>query len=322
MEVSVRATLIGLLLGFLAGLALNVTVVSVSTPGSAQQFGSSLTEVTRSRTPIAQLAPASSKFNVVKLYVGSAKEQLPERKRPQSQCGQDWSVLTLSGCKSQGYFVDIASNDARKLSNTWFLEKFGNWGGVCIEANAEYMYGYSGRQCSLYVAAVGTPVDSVAEFVFRGVYGGIVGDEMRNKQARPDQVHKLPLAALSDILMDAGAPAVIDYLSLDVEGAETLVMTDFPYGKYTFKIITVELPQPELRRQFQRNGYRMLFEDSIDETWLHAASWPNFEDVRGLFRDENRFTGASCLAEAGVPQPPPKRACQRKQNAKRRNNGG
>ena len=51
---------------------------------------------------------------------------------------------------------------------------------------------------------------------------------------------------LEKILDENNAPEVIDYFSLDVEGAETEILRNFNFNKYTFLCLTVERPTPEL----------------------------------------------------------------------------
>ena len=50
---------------------------------------------------------------------------------------------------------------------------------------------------------------------------------------------------------DLRAPTHIDYLSLDVEGAETVAMSTVlpPNGKYSFGVISIERPQKDLKDQ-------------------------------------------------------------------------
>ncbi len=54
---------------------------------------------------------------------------------------------------------------------------------------------------------------------------------------------------MARLLDDFGAPAVIDYLSLDIEGAEWYAFSTFPWHRYVFLTITVERPATELRNK-------------------------------------------------------------------------
>ena len=60
---------------------------------------------------------------------------------------------------------------------------------------------------------------------------------------------------LEHLLRVHGAPKVIDYLSLDVEGAEESVMRDFPFGDFTFHAVTIERPNANLMALLEKNGY-------------------------------------------------------------------
>ena len=50
------------------------------------------------------------------------------------------------------------------------------------------------------------------------------------------------------------APSVMEYLSLDIEGAEFFVMQHFPFDKYKFLTLTVERPK-QLRKLLEDNNY-------------------------------------------------------------------
>ena len=60
-----------------------------------------------------------------------------------AQVHQDEIVLDLIG--ENGFFLDLAANDAKEYSNTLALEKHG-WNGVCVEPNPGYWYGLSHRK--------------------------------------------------------------------------------------------------------------------------------------------------------------------------------
>ena len=97
---------------------------------------------------------------------------------------------------------------------------------------------------------------------FRGVYGGIVGkiqEKLANRKKEPDAPPETRFTApLVDVLRKFNVPKVIDYLSLDVEGAEFLIMNNFPFSDYTIKLLTVERPHQNLRELLERNEYVFL----------------------------------------------------------------
>jgi len=92
--------------------------------------------------------------------------------REYQQANQDSIVLDMLG--PDGYFIDLAANDAIDLANTLALERKG-WRGLCVEPNPAYWYGLSHRKCSV-VGAIkgGTKIEKV-QVQFEVVLGGIVG---------------------------------------------------------------------------------------------------------------------------------------------------
>mmetsp|Transcript_8243 Transcript_8243/g.12002 ORF Transcript_8243/g.12002 Transcript_8243/m.12002 type:complete len:316 (+) Transcript_8243:260-1207(+) len=220
-----------------------------------------------------------------------------DRHRPRfpngAQVGQDKIVLALiaeldesSLHPEKHYFVDLAANDAELLSNTLLLEDNG-WKGLCIEPNPIYWYHLAKRKCDIAASFVGGKEDMVPVTVSlsNGVYGGIVGQEMDNRlEKKQSALEKRYTVSLPTVFNKFKVPHVIDYLSLDVEGAEFLVMKDFPFEEYKIKIMTVERPRTDLRELLTVNGF-LLAKDlgSFGETlWVHNSTGLTAEKVKEI----------------------------------------
>jgi hypothetical protein len=183
--------------------------------------------------------------------------------------------LTKESNSSEKYFVDLASNDAASFSNTLHLEQNG-WKGLCIEPNPRYWYRLAAyRQCTIVGAFVGGTEDGkeVDVILSNHVYGGIVGEGFDNEKKRAEE--KRNLVSISTVFQETQVPTVIDYMSLDVEGAETLVMQDFPFDTYKISFLTIERPKDDLRELLKKNGYKTIHKDisNFGETlWFHEKS--------------------------------------------------
>ena len=104
--------------------------------------------------------------------------------------------------------------------------------------------------------------------------GGIIGDDFDNRaESRflAGEDHLRFTVTLRHILERFRAPPVMDYLSLDVEGAETFVMESFPFDRYRFQLLTVERPDDRLCRLLMQNGYRLLkqLKKWGETVWMH-----------------------------------------------------
>ena len=66
-------------------------------------------------------------------------------------------------------------------------------------------------------------------------------------------------------------PLVIDYLSLDVEGAEDLVMSTFPWSEHRVSIFSIENPSRALQNMLRQQQYQRFCSVRADQIWVHAT---------------------------------------------------
>jgi len=221
-------------------------------------------------------------WKCVHMYRGRPRDPKLSTKKA-SQVGQDGTILDIFQHKRHGTFLDLAANDAIVLSNSLVLEQRYGWTGVCVEPNPVYAEGYVHRTCHLVQAVVGPREGERVDFNFRGsgrlgAHGGIAGFD--NKAGQSNETASHYTVSVPKILRDFGMPRAIDYLSLDIEGAEAWTFEDFPWDTYTFLAITVERPKAELKDMMLGNGYTYLCNHASfgDELWVHE-SLPRFDKV-------------------------------------------
>ena len=198
----------------------------------------------------------------------------------QSQVQQDKLIMALLNNAPNGFFIDLAANDATNLSNTYQLEKQLSWNGICIEPNPIYWTSLSHRKCHVVAAVVGKA--RMEEIRFRmypdlkkrapsgGIEGYIDPNILRSKE-KPAELYTVPFM---EILQKFHAPREIEYLSLDVEGSEFLVMEAFPFEAYIFKVMTIERPNQQLADLLIANNYLYLAannEDGMETAWIHKS---------------------------------------------------
>jgi hypothetical protein len=241
-------------------------------------------------------------WSQIDVFFGERDQQLLTRNSNQkwfSQVGQDRVVLEILNLQQNGYFIDLAANDATKMSNTYALETFHGWKGLCIEPNPKYWARLAYRKCNVVGAVVGQerlqPIDfnfgkKGSELVIfhpggftdffkdlfeDGVYGGIVADGFDN-QKKTDTTHVLAkryTVTLQEIFDRYHVPKIVDYLSLDVEGAESFVMSAFPLDDYKIRILSVERPKEDLKRLLSSKGYTHIKNLGTfgEELWGHSS---------------------------------------------------
>jgi len=175
----------------------------------------------------------------------SVKESLGLLRFP-SQIGQDrWVAEAVFPGVKNGYFLDVGSADGFVNSNTWALERRG-WTGICVDPFPTNM---SQRSCRLFKEAVDSVGGHEVTFKVAGEVGGITNHlgKWKDDLGSAPEV-RLTTVTLADILRRASAPAFINYMSLDIEGAELEALKGFPFAEYRLGAIDVEHNYEEPKR--------------------------------------------------------------------------
>ena len=63
-----------------------------------------------------------------------------------SQASQDIFVLSCLNGKRNGTFLDLGSNDAQLINNTYILETLFDWTGISIDIDSNHINSYSSRK--------------------------------------------------------------------------------------------------------------------------------------------------------------------------------
>jgi FkbM family methyltransferase len=177
-----------------------------------------------------------------------------------------------------GFFVELGANDGVFQSNTWYYETFRNWRGVLVEpAPNLFLDCRRNRSPRNHIACAACVsfnyphefvkiVYSNAMSVSMGVETDLVDPhahaELGRQFLRPGEtVFAFGALArpLNDILAEAQAPELIDFLSLDVEGAEIEVLRGVDHTAYRFRRMLIECRDiGRLETFLAPLGYRLL----------------------------------------------------------------
>jgi FkbM family methyltransferase len=178
-----------------------------------------------------------------------------------SQLRQDeWVIEKLQG-KQNGYYVEIGAYDGVHYSNTLALEESYGWQGLLVEPNPSLFRTLKVKRPwnTCLRAAIGPNDGQKVPFVvgqgeraslYSGLGGYLPEDWLEEHCRRKSENIEVTTLSLLSLLEYADAPSHIDYLSIDVEGAEGAILQSFFRHKdarlrYTFGCMTIE---------FQRDG--------------------------------------------------------------------
>ena len=168
-------------------------------------------------------------------------------RQSKAQLFQDLWALWVSGEKRGGYFVEIGAADGVNLSNSWLLEQAMDWRGVLAEPNPRFFESLRANRTSvLATKAIHSQAGRTLEFITakRGEFSrlaDIVPDDGQDEaRLRGAGAILVETTTLNDLLTEHAAPPVIDYLSIDTEGAELEILGAFDFGRWDVRAMTVE----------------------------------------------------------------------------------
>ena len=131
--------------------------------------------------------------------------------------------------RGPGFFVDVGANHPQIGSQTWQLERRG-WRGILIEPVPELADQLrKARTSCVFAVACSSPENAGQSLPFH-VAGPLSALDRDRMAAQPQSVINVPVRTLDTILAEAGAPAPLDFLSVDVEGHEIEVLRGFDFA--------------------------------------------------------------------------------------------
>jgi FkbM family methyltransferase len=206
-------------------------------------------------------------FQLLK-YFGSSKSQLR----------QDLFVLSHLDFKKNGYFVEFGATNGYNLSNTYLMEKELGWNGILAEPAIVWHSDLrSNRKCNIETNCVWKDSNSLLTFnqvviPELSTINNFSDSDIHKESRKKGETYNVKTISLKDLLVKYNAPSYIDYLSIDTEGSEYEILSNFDLSEYTFGVITCEHNYTPMRDKLYSlltgHGYKRVYEDlSLFDDW-------------------------------------------------------
>lgn len=187
-----------------------------------------------------------------------------------AQIFQDLFALFMTNERTGGYFVEFGATNGVTFSNSYLLEKSFAWDGILAEpARCWHDELRVNRNCKIETNCVWDESGKWLEFNELparelSTINSFSGSDGRTMERQNGNVYSVETISLNELLEKHGAPYEIDYLSVDTEGSELTILSNFDFSKYQIHIITVEHNFTKEREKIHHllsfNGYKRVFE--------------------------------------------------------------
>ena len=206
-------------------------------------------------------------------------------------------VLGLDKDQSKpGFFIEAGASDGKTISNSLYFEMQYGWTGLLVEPNPDYLenliklgrYAWILPHCLSTTTHVETVKFDVSDLVSGVMVDGKPKPSVLNDKYPLDYIYRLIMPEktyareiqvqcfpLYSVLMALGNPH-IDYFSLDVEGAEAMILQTLPWNKINVTSLTIETvhagdifpgSQDDIRDFMKQNGYDLVEALHIDDVF-------------------------------------------------------
>ncbi len=207
-----------------------------------------------------------------------------------SQAGQDRFVHEAYFANHRGgVFVEIGGYNGVEGSNCLFFEKFLGWSGLVVEASPTQVARLRPLRDATVVHAAIADVDGTAEFIdittgktqMSGLAAHYPPGQLERLQAEPGNTIErveVPVMRL-DTLLRAHQLNQVDYCSIDVEGAEPIILQSFDFSAFAIRVFSVEnsshQPTSPVQSLFTSGGYTQTALIGHDEIYLQTLRHPS-----------------------------------------------
>jgi len=203
---------------------------------------------------------------------------LTNYRESKSQLFQDLFVIYRLNEKTNGTFLEFGATNGLDMSNTFLLENKFKWNGVLSEPSYpwhsslkknrpnckilnECIYSESGKKLDFFTSSIGE-LSTLDQFRQSDLTS--IKENAKDRNSKGFN-HKVMSISLNDVFIKYFNSSPIDYMSVDTEGSELLILEQFDFEKFSPKIVTVEHnfteSETKLDTLFSNNNYIRIFKE-------------------------------------------------------------
>lgn len=193
------------------------------------------------------------------------------------QQAEDQLKAEFFGSSRKGFFVEVGANQPQHDSQTWGFEQAG-WTGVLVEPQPDLAERLrTARRARVVAAACSSPENAGGTMTL--FLSGPLSSFKRDLAVTgivPREAIEVPVRTLDNILIEAGAPSPIDFVSIDVEGHEVEVLRGFDLARWRPRLLLIEDHVTSLatHRFLTRAGYRLIRRTGLNGWYVPQAEAP------------------------------------------------
>ncbi len=201
---------------------------------------------------LAQASPAAARKDIVNT-----------EKKLYSQYREELVIRDFFQDRRDGFFLDVGCALPREKSTTYYLEKHLGWKGIGVDAVAEYATTWKKyRPDATFLNFLVTDHSDTEDQFYRAGWWEVSSakKEMVDKTGGPYE-ERTVMTATIDRILETQKVEKLDFLSMDIEGAQLEALAGFSIEKHKPELVCIEAyapARPEILKYFVSHGYERL----------------------------------------------------------------
>lgn len=198
-------------------------------------------------------------------------------------------IATLTD-SSDRFYVEFGASDGITYSNSYILERHFGWSGILAEPGKNWHESLlKNRKAILSKDCVWKSTGEILQFAEskNGEYSTIrdyISKDSHSLARKDSKIYEVKTLSLDDLLSRHGAPKHINYMSIDTEGSEYEILSNFDIKKYKIDFLSIEHNHTANRKLIHEfmseNGFvRILEEMSGWDDWYVSIAVFNLMDL-------------------------------------------
>ncbi|MFA7301395.1 MAG: FkbM family methyltransferase [Candidatus Shapirobacteria bacterium] len=177
-----------------------------------------------------------------------------------SQDYEDIEIEKLMNC-AKGRYLEIGGYHPTRLSNTYRLYKKG-WTGVIVEPNPEVKEIFKVIRSKDKFLNIGISENGGNIKYYKYLIPALNSFAKINNGHKITSVENIETRKITDIVKEN-----FDFVSIDTEGYDAIILNNWPWKKYNPKVICVETDKVAVDKILKKQGYQLKYQNQFNSIY-------------------------------------------------------
>lgn len=179
-----------------------------------------------------------------------------------AQYYEDLEIEKIFNNKKSGRYLEIGGYHPTRLSNTYRLYING-WTGVVVEPNPEVKKLFEKTRPQDRFLNIGISESGGQLKYYKYLIPALNSFADINNGHKIIEVININTKKISDVVTEQ-----FDFVSIDTEGFDEMILRNWPWKKYKPKAICVETDKVKVDKILLKHGYRLYFQNKFNSIYV------------------------------------------------------